>query len=109
MNPIRIMPGETEADFLIRRRNYMIAESVRMSSGNSDFFQADEPLMEKAPDSLRVMLQTTMKQRHLRQVERRDYHRPENDWKETPKGDVCISANTLKVDDITKKYDMITV
>jgi len=45
-----------------------------------------------------------MKERHLSKSERAAYHQPKNDWKESPKGDVCKNASTLEVEDIITKY-----
>jgi len=66
-------------------------------------------MQEQGQKEKKDLVKETMKKRHLNQDERRHYHKPENDWKDTPKGEVCVSANTLNVDDIIKKYDMIVV
>jgi hypothetical protein len=45
-----------------------------------------------------------LKLRHLNGTERARNHQPVNDWKSTDKGDVCISASTLCIDDILSKF-----
>ena len=45
-----------------------------------------------------------MKQRHLTKGERDTLHRPLNDWKETPRGEVCINASSLPLEDILTKH-----
>lgn len=78
-----------------------VAEAQQLRSFRSPFSQDftrdyDEQTMSD--------IAVVMKERHLSKSERQAYHQPKNDWKESPKGDVCKNASTLEVEDIITKY-----
>lgn len=94
----------TGMDEEIRRTERMRAELHRITRSRMNELTWEEEILTE--DNDRPMLdKKRLKQQHLNGGEREAYHKPLNDWKETPKGEVCINASSLPVDDIVSKFN----
>ena len=68
-----------------------------------------EALFPEQPNPNNIMdnIKNLIKVRHLTHDERHAFHKPLNDWKETPKGEVCFNSSSIQVDDIVKKFEEV--
>ena len=105
----RVPEGLTQSQAASIRAMRLRDESLLRMSDMSNEFEDISSALEDRPrntrrDSTNDNIKKTMKKRHLEKRERESLHRPLNDWKETSRGEVCINACSLPVDDIISKY-----
>lgn len=65
-------------------------------------FEAEEKPIK--PVDRKAKLKAKLKERHLNKEERDRNHKPESDWCESARGDVCKSSFTLEIKDILAKH-----